>query len=99
LLDENFVRNHDMAGDPDLMKRMETALADKDFQAVQKALARDFVRDAAKLGYDYGLRTELGLALVADIANQKGFDGAEGVLKGAGLHRSRCFAPPAPRMY
>ncbi len=88
LLNENWVRNADMAGDPDLMKRMETALGDKDFQAVQKALARDFVRSAAQLGYDYGLRTELGLALVADIANQKGFGGAESVLQGAGLQKN-----------
>lgn len=88
LTDENWVRNANMAGDPDLMKRIETALGDKDFQAVQRALARDFVRSAAKLGYEYGFRTELGLALVADIANQKGFGGAESVLQGAGLQKN-----------
>lgn len=85
MMDESWVRSHDMAADGDFMGRMATALGDKDFQAVQRALARDFVYKAAKLGYDYGFRSELGLALVADIANQKGFGGAQSVLRGNGL--------------
>lgn len=87
LLDQNFVRNtdfHSYAGG-DLMNRLKGALGDKDFQAVQRALARDFVRNGAALGYEYGFRSELGLALVCDIVNQKGAGGAKSVLKANGL--------------
>lgn len=85
LLNENFVRNHNIAGDGDLMGRMKTALGDKGFQQVQVDLARDFVKDGIKLGHQYGLRSELGLALVCDIVNQKGRGGAAEALKRAGL--------------
>lgn len=87
LLDQNFVRNtdfHSYAGG-DLMNKLKGALGDKDFQAVQRALARDFVRNGAALGYEYGFRSELGLALVCDIVNQKGAGGARSVLKANGL--------------
>lgn len=86
LLSESFVRSYNMAGDGSLMKCIQHALANKDLQKVQVELAREFVQDGIKLGMQYGLRSELGLALVCDIVNQKGRGGAEQVLKKAGLH-------------
>lgn len=85
LLNEGWVRNANMSGDGNLMGKIKTALGDKEFQQVQVDLARNFVKDSIELGTKYGLRSELGLALVADIVNQKGRGGAEQALRNAGL--------------
>lgn len=87
LLDESWVRNYHMAGDHDLMNRMSTALHQKDFQHVQVNLARDFVKSSIKLAYQYGLKSELGLALVCDMVNQTGRGGCEAALRRSGLHK------------
>lgn len=86
LLNEGWVRHSELAGNPDLMARLKQALSDKDFQQVQVDLSRQFVRSSIELGLKYGLKSELALALVADIVNQKGRGGAEQALQRAGLH-------------
>ena len=87
MLDESWVRNYHMAGDKNLMNRMDTALHQKDFQHVQVNLAREFVKSSIKLAYQYGLKSELGLALVCDMVNQTGRGGTEAALKRSGLHK------------
>lgn len=85
MIDESFVRSHNFADDADLMNRIKVALADVELQEDQIQLSRNFVNSAAKFGIAYGFASELGLALVADIVNQKGRGGAESVLRGCGL--------------
>ena len=87
MLDESWVRNYHMAGDKNLMNRIDTALHQKDFQHVQVNLAREFVKSSIKLAYQYGLKSELGLALVCDMVNQTGRGGTEAALKRSGLHK------------
>lgn len=84
LLDEGWVRSANFHAQPGLMDGIKTALADKEFQDVQVQLAREFVVKGIELGMKYGFKSELGLALVVDIANQKGFGGAERALKAIG---------------
>lgn len=84
LLKENWVRQANFQAQPGLMDSMKNALADHEFQDVQVQLARDFVVRGIQLGMKYGLKSELALAHVVDMANQKGFGGAESVLRRAG---------------
>jgi hypothetical protein len=77
LLKERWVRQHDIAGDKPLMKEIRRALANNKFQDIQMDLARDFVRETIKTGYEHGFRSELGLALVSDMVNQIGAGGME----------------------
>lgn len=84
LLNEGWVRTTDFWSQSELMINMNEALADREFQSVQVRLAREFVAQALKLGIKYGFKTELGLAEVVDITNQKGFGGAESALSAVG---------------
>lgn len=85
MVDETFVRSHNFADDADLMNRIKVALADVELQEDQIQLSRNFATSAAKFGIAYGFSSELGLALIADIVNQKGRGGAESVLRGCGF--------------
>jgi len=85
LQNEKWVRHANMAGNPDLMKRMKTALNDPEFQQVQIDKAREFAQKSIDTAQRYGLKTEQGAALVADITNQMGEGGARRVLSKAGL--------------
>ena len=86
LQNEKYVRHTDMAHNPDLMKRMDTALHDNEFQNVQVNQARNFAKQAIDTAQQYGLKTERGAAMVADIVNQTGPGGLQHALKRAGLH-------------
>ncbi len=81
LVNENWVRNTDIGGNKCLMDAVRTALADSDFQQEQVNLARAFARSGIAFGAKFGFKSELGLALVTDIVNQKGRGGAEAVLR------------------
>ncbi len=85
LLHEDWVRHADMAGNPDLMQRMSKALHDPEFQQVQMDKAKAFAEKSIEMARKYGLKTEQGAALVADVMNQLGEGGARRVLRRAGL--------------
>lgn len=85
LANESWVRNYNMAADHDLMARMDKALHNKSMQETQVELARQFVRSSVKLAQEHGFRSELGIALVCDLVNQKGSGGAKAALRRAGL--------------
>jgi hypothetical protein len=78
---EGWVRNTNFHTQPGLMDAMKTALGDKEFQDVQVQLAREFVVRGIQLGIKYGFKSELALAEVVDIANQKGMGGCESALR------------------
>ncbi len=80
LLKEDWVRNTNFHSQPGLMDGVKAALADKEFQDVQVQLAREFVVRGIQLGMKYGFKSELALAEVVDIANQKGMGGCEDAL-------------------
>jgi len=82
---ESWVRNADLSGNHDFLRRLETALHDPEFQKVQIDLARDFAQKSIQTAKQYGLQTEQGAALVADITNQLGEGGARRVFAEAGL--------------
>jgi hypothetical protein len=84
LLNDSWVRHANFQSQPGLMDGMKKALADKEFQDVQVELSREFVVRGIQLGLKYGFKSELGLAHVVDIANQKGFGGAESALRAIG---------------
>ena len=85
LQNEHYVRHTDMAHNPDLMKRMDNALKDPEFQKVQIDDARNFAQKSIDTAQKYGLHSEKGAALVADITNQMGEGGARKALAHAGL--------------
>jgi hypothetical protein len=85
LQNEHYVRRADMAHNPDLMKRMGNALKDPEFQKVQIDDARNFAQKSIDTAQKYGLHSEKGAALVADITNQMGEGGARKALAHAGL--------------
>lgn len=86
---EAWVRHADMAGNPDLMRRLTTALHDPEFQQVQVDKAREFAQQSIETAKRYGLQTEQGAALVADMTNQLGAGGARRIFAEAGLHPGR----------
>lgn len=88
LLDESWVRQSDIAAKKDLMSLIKQALADPELQQSQVKDARRFVKTAAKLGIAYGFTSELLLALIVDLVNQKGRGGAEKVLRDCGLQKT-----------
>ncbi|HEY9787237.1 MAG TPA: hypothetical protein V6D17_17740 [Candidatus Obscuribacterales bacterium] len=87
MLDEEWVRSYDMAGDASFMERMKFALADTEFQRVQVDNARRFVKRTAELAQSYGFRSELGVAMICDMVNGMGQAGAERALRKAGLEK------------
>jgi hypothetical protein len=85
MLSERYIRRANMAGNKDLMGRIKTALADPEFQQVQVDKFREFADKSAETAKKYGLKSELGAALVADITNQMGEGGARRIMRKAGL--------------
>ena len=79
-VDENWVRhtNFNSLG-KGFESGMKTALTD--FQDVQVALARQWAQSGIDLAKQYGMKSELGFAEVADAVNQYGYAGAERRLK------------------
>lgn len=85
LLSEKYVRRTNMAGNKDMMGRMKEALNDPEFQEVQVDKFKKFAEKSGEMAKKYGLKSELGAALVADIANQMGEGGARRIMRRAGL--------------
>lgn len=85
LLSEKYVRRTNMAGNKDMMGRMKEALNDPEFQEVQVDKFKKFAEKTGEMAKKYGLKSELGAALVADIANQMGEGGARRIMRRAGL--------------
>jgi len=86
MMHEAWVRHANIAGNPDLMRRMSAALRDPEFQQVQIDKARQFAQQSVETAKRYGLQTEQGAALVADMTNQLGAGGARRIFARAGLH-------------
>jgi hypothetical protein len=95
---EGWVRSANMAGNPDLMMRLGEALHDPQFQKVQVDLARQFAQKSIHTAQLYGLKTEAGAALVADITNQMGDGGARRIFAQAGLQPGGAVANEAQAM-
>jgi hypothetical protein len=91
LINEDWLRKKDLSGDKTIMERIAAALADGEYQQIQIRLAREFVRSSITFGTKYGFETELGLALIADLINQKGRRGTEILLQ-------QCGVLPAPKL-
>ncbi|CAN5140578.1 hypothetical protein BH11CYA1_BH11CYA1_43380 [soil metagenome] len=85
LLSEKYVRRTNLAGNKDLMGKMKEALKDPEFQEVQVDKFKKFAEKSGETAKKYGLKSELGAALVADIANQMGEGGARRIMRRAGL--------------
>ncbi len=85
LLSEKYVRKANLAGNKEIMRGMKSALADPEFQEVQVDKFRKFADKSAETAKKYGLKSELGAALVADITNQMGEGGMRRVMRRAGL--------------
>ena len=85
MLYEHSVRRANIACNRDLTNRFKEALKDPEFQQVQIDKAREFVGKSIETARKFGLKSELGAALVADIRNQMGNGGANKVLKRLGL--------------
>ncbi|MBS1996250.1 MAG: hypothetical protein JSS86_08070 [Cyanobacteria bacterium SZAS LIN-2] len=92
LLKESWVRQADMAGNHDLMRRMRNALHDPEFQQVQIDKAREFADRSVETARRYGIKTEHGAALIADIINQLGEGGARRILALAHLRPGRTIS-------
>ena len=88
-VNESFIRHADFSallGFTDAKHKKVNHVQDvekalNDFQDVQVALSRQLVDGGIKLAKKYGFQTELGLAEVCDMVNQKGAGGAEKTLK------------------
>lgn len=89
LRDEGVLRTKDLTGDKPVMQSIAAALADPAYQEIQIRLAREFAQSSIVFGTRYGFRTELGLALIADLINQKGRRGTEILLQ-------QCAVVPGP---
>ncbi len=85
LLNEKYVRKANLAGNKEIMRGMKIALADPEFQEVQVDKFRKFADKSAETAKKYGLKSELGAALVADITNQMGEGGLRRVMRRAGI--------------
>ncbi len=85
LLSENYVRHANLAGNKEIMSGMKKALADPEFQEVQVEKFRKFADKSAETAKKYGLKSEVGAALVADITNQMGEGGLRRVMRRAGI--------------
>lgn len=62
---------------PGFPERMQNALNDPEFQAVQVQLFAAKVSDAAAFAGSYGIKSEFGVALLFQIINQRGYGGAQ----------------------
>jgi len=87
LLSERYVRHANLSGNKDIVGKMKTALNDPEFQQVQVDKFRQFADKSADTAKHYGLKSEMGAALVADISNQMGEAGVRKVMRRAGLHQ------------
>ncbi len=76
MLNENFVRNAHFSPRNDLGRAMVRAVNEPEFQRAQVTLVREHVQRAAEIARGLGIKSTMGVALVADLTNQFGEGGA-----------------------
>jgi len=81
LLNPEWVQGHNFNQDPALMAKINLALADPGMQRTQTRLTREVVSQAVTLGYENGVRSQSGLAIVADACNQAGYGAVKTALQ------------------
>jgi hypothetical protein len=81
LLNSDWVRGHNFNQDPTLMSKINEALADPAMRQTQTNLTRQLVSQSVTLGYEAGIRSQSGLAIVADACNQTGFGAVQNALR------------------
>jgi|AGTN01.1.fsa_nt_gi hypothetical protein len=86
MLNENFVRSAQISQGNELGKMMQDAVNRPEFQKVQLDMMREKVAHASQVAGNYGIKSELGVALTADLINQLGEGGAKKHLQAAGNH-------------
>ena len=74
--DEDWLRKVDFSGNATLRSSMERALADPEFQGVQLDLRNDHIEESCEVAKDYGFSSLRARAVVADLVNQLGRQGA-----------------------
>jgi hypothetical protein len=86
MLNENFVRSAQFSKNNELGQMMQNAVNRPEFQKVQLDMMREKVAHASQVAGNYGIKSELGVALTADLINQLGEGGAKKHLAAAGRH-------------
>lgn len=87
MLNENFVRRAHFSPRNELGRHMQAALLEPDFQRVQVVMLREHVMRANEIARSLGIKSTLGVALIADLTNQYGEAGALGFLSQARRRR------------
>lgn len=87
MLNENFVRRAHFSPRNELGRDMQAALREPDFQRVQVVMLREHVMRANEIARNLGIKSTLGVALIADLTNQYGEAGALGFLSQARRRR------------
>ncbi|MBK9773289.1 MAG: hypothetical protein IPP57_21145 [Candidatus Obscuribacter sp.] len=88
MLNENFVRHAHFSRNNELGRAMQRAVNDPELQKPQLELTREHVRRAAEMARQMGIKSTMGVALVADLTNQFGEGGAMKYLRQARGHHS-----------
>lgn len=83
MLNENFVRHAHFSRNNELGRAMQRAVNDPELQKPQLDLTREHVRRAAEMARQMGIKSTMGVALVADLTNQFGEGGAMKYLRQA----------------
>lgn len=83
MLNESFVRRANFSPNNELGRAMQRAVNDPELQKAQLDLTREHVRRAAEMARRMGIRSTMGVALVADLTNQFGEGGAMKYLRQA----------------
>jgi hypothetical protein len=81
---EQFVRSANFSQNNELGRMMQDAVNRPEFQKVQLDMMREKVAHASQVAGNYGIKSELGVALTADMINQLGEAGAKKHLAAAG---------------
>lgn len=76
LMNERFVRRAHFSPRNELGRAMQAAISDPEFQRTQVTMVREHVVRAAEIAQGLGIRSTMGVALVADLTNQFGEGGA-----------------------
>lgn len=85
IVKENWLRNTPIVRGSALGNCFEQALKLPEFKQVQDELSLQFVQKQVQLAKRYGIKSELGIATVADMSNQLGEWGCEKALLRSGL--------------
>lgn len=87
LLNENFVRHANFSPRNELGRSMQMAVREPEFQRTQVKMVREHVVRSAETARQLGIKSTMGVALVADLTNQFGEAGAIKYLRQANYRR------------